>query len=130
MAKVSLRKWRILCRNIRGLNSESRKRAVRAKIEESDCAIICLQETKCEFFYHRFIRKFSPKCFDTFAYAPSVGASGGILMLWNSGLFVGDLVEIHRFGITVQFTSTHNSETWALTTVYDPCQGTERDHFV
>jgi exonuclease III len=48
---------------------------------ESDCHIICLQETKCEMFDWRFIGTFCPKRFDHFAFSPSVGASGGILVI-------------------------------------------------
>lgn len=130
MAKLYYRKWRVLCWNVRGLNSDARQRAVRAKIEESDCAIVCLQETKCDYFDQRLLRKFCPKRFDNFAYAPSVGASGGILVLWNSAIFSGSLVEVQRFGISIQFTSTHNSEIWTLTTVYGPCRGADREQFV
>jgi exonuclease III len=46
---------------VRGLNSDSRKRDVHAKTNESECDIICLQETKCEGFEWRFIRKFCLK---------------------------------------------------------------------
>jgi exonuclease III len=79
MSKITKRKWRVLCWNVRGLNSDQRQRDVRSKIEESECDIICLQETKCESFDSCMIRKFCPKRFDNFAYAPSVGASGGII---------------------------------------------------
>ena len=85
--------WKVLCWNVRGLNSEVRQRAVRAKIEESQCSIVCLQETKCDFFDQRSIRKFCPRRFDNFVYSPSVGASGGILVIWNSSVFEGELVE-------------------------------------
>ena len=40
----------MLCWNVRGLNFEDRQNEVRAKIDESECAVICLQETKCETF--------------------------------------------------------------------------------
>jgi exonuclease III len=53
--------------------------AVYNKIEESNCSVICLQETKCEIFDHSFIRSFCPKRFDIFVFVPSSGASGGIL---------------------------------------------------
>jgi exonuclease III len=76
-----MRKWRILCWNVRGLNAENHQRALRSKIEESQCSIVCIQETKCENIDHKFIRKFCPKRFDTFVYSPSVGASGGILVI-------------------------------------------------
>jgi exonuclease III len=69
------------------------------KINESNCSVICLQETKCEVFDHSFIRSFCPKRFDQFAYAPSVGASGGIIVLWHSRLFTGNLLELNHNGI-------------------------------
>lgn len=40
--------WNILSWNIRGMNSEPKWLALKQKIEESDCAILCLQETKRE----------------------------------------------------------------------------------
>lgn len=92
MSRLSLRKWRLLCWNVCGLNSENRQREVRSKIDESECDIICLQETKCEAFDWRLIRKFCPKKFDSFAYAPSDGASGGIIVIWNSSVFHGVLI--------------------------------------
>jgi exonuclease III len=103
---------------------------VRAKIEESECSIVCLQETKCQHFDHRFLHKFSPKHFDAFVYSPSVGASGGILVLWNSSVFDSTLLQLEKFGIAIQFDSVHESSIWTLTTVYGPCQGEERDRFV
>jgi hypothetical protein len=90
---------------------------VRAKIEESECSIVCLQETKCQHFDHRFICKFSPKHFDAFVYLPSVGASGGILVLWNSSVFDGTLLQLEKFGIAIQFVSVHDSSIWTLTMV-------------
>jgi hypothetical protein len=76
MSTLTRRIWRILCWNVRGLNSEIRQREVRSKIDESDCDVIYLQETKCENFDWRLIRKFCPKRFDNFVFAPSVGCQG------------------------------------------------------
>jgi exonuclease III len=42
------RNWNILCWNIRGINSKEKCDALRNKIEESACAIVCIQETKRE----------------------------------------------------------------------------------
>jgi hypothetical protein len=83
-----------------------------------------------EFLDQRIIRKLCPKRFDNFAYSPSVGASGGIIVLWNSAVFAGVLIEIKRFAIVINFTSTHNSDSWTMVTVYGPCKGLERDDFV
>src|SRR3954465_66464 len=112
------RDWKVLCWNVRGLNSEDRQRSVRAKIEETQCSIICLQETKCNFFDQRAIRKFCPRRFDNFVYSPSSGASGGILVLWCSNMFTGTLVDIKPFGIIVSFISAHNASRWTLVNVY------------
>ena len=101
--------WKVLCWNVRGLNSEIRQRVVRAKIEESQCSVVFLQETMCDFFDQRSIRKFCPKRFDTFAYSPSVGASSGIIVLWCSSALTGALVEVQSFGIIINFTSARNN---------------------
>src|ERR1041385_5865687 len=104
------RNWRVMCWNVRGLNSAERQRDVRAKIDESCCSILCLQETKCENFDLRLVRKFCPRRSNNFAFSPSVGASGGLIVVWCSTMFHGTLVESNRFGITITFTSVHNAE--------------------
>ena len=116
--------------NIRGINSEDKCNAIRLKLDESNCVVYCIQETKREHFDHSFIRKFAPKRFDQFAHSPSQGNSGGILVGWNSSIFSGQIIHNLRYAITIKFTSSHNNETWTLTSVYGPCQGVERDVFV
>ena len=114
---------------MRGLNSEARQLAVKQKIDESGCSIICLQETKCMHIDQRFLRKFCPRRFDNFVYMPSSGASGGLLIIWNSAFFSGKLIQAHSYGIIVEFTSAHTSEVWTLVSVYGPCQNPARDEF-
>lgn len=123
MEDRSTRSWRVLCWNVRGLNADARKRAVRNKIDESLASVVCLQETKMQFFDSRIIREFCHHRFDTFVFSPSNGASGGLLVLWNSVVLSGVLVESKPYGIIIHFTSTHNNEQWTLVNVYGPCQG-------
>lgn len=104
---MNTRDWNILCWNICGINGSEKWDAVRDKIEKSASAVICLQETKKDSFDSSFIRKFAPRHFDRFDYIPSNGASGGILILWNSATFHGIILDKQSFGITVilpQFT--------------------------
>ena len=103
---------------------------MRAKIEESQCSVVCLQETKCDFFDQRSIRKFCPRRFDNFVYSPSMGASGGIIVLWCSSALVGALIDLQSYGIIINFSSAQNNQTWTLVNVYGPCQGELRDAFV
>ena len=124
----SCKNWSVLCWNVRGLNSEARQRAVRQKLDESQCVIACFQETKCDSFDFRSIRSFCPKRFDSFAFSPSEGASGGILVVWNSSVFWGTVVEIQQFAVVIQFISKKNNEHWSPVSVYGPCQGEARDN--
>lgn len=58
------RVWKLLCWNIRGLNAEKKWNAVRSN--ETQCEIICLQETKREHIDIEFLKKFCPLRFDKF----------------------------------------------------------------
>jgi exonuclease III len=116
--------------NVRGLNSEDKCNVVRGKIEESSCSIFCIQESKLQSFDHSSMRKFTPKRFNKYAFSPSVGASGGIILGWNGSQFLGQVIFNSKFAITIQFSSTHNAEEWKLTTVYGPYVGQERWDFI
>ena len=130
LLSMNTRDWSILCWNIWGINRSDKWDAVRNKIEESSCSIISLQETKREVFDMQYIRKFAPRRFDNFDYIPSLGASGGLLVLWNSSIFPGNMLEKRQYGITVQFQSAHTNEVWKLTTVYGPCDEPARSEFI
>jgi exonuclease III len=77
----STKNWKIMNWNIRGVNSDKKWDALSNKIEESGCDIVCLQETKREHFDLKYIKNFCPKKFNKFVFLPSVGASGGIIII-------------------------------------------------
>ena len=83
---------KILFWNVRGINSQEKWDAIKDKINESACQVLCLQETKRETFDSFYIKKFCPRNLDQFAYFPFVGASGGLLTMRNSSLFDGTIV--------------------------------------
>ena len=72
--------WNILNWNVRGINSSDKWLAISNKIDEAQCAVICLQETKRESFDSSYLRKFFPRRINKFDYLPSVGASEGLLI--------------------------------------------------
>ena len=117
----STRNWNVLSWNVRGLNSSSKWEALRLKIDESACSILCLQETKKADFDSKFICNFAPKRFNQFEFVPSSSALGGLLTAWNGSLFVGSVVHSNRFSLTVKLTSTLNDQVWYLTNVYGTC---------
>jgi exonuclease III len=82
----------ILCHNIRGINSDVKQNDLRSKIQETGCDIIYIQETKREMFDQTYIKKFCPKVFDNFSFVPSVGASGGTIIIWKGNKFQGEVI--------------------------------------
>jgi exonuclease III len=116
--------------NLRGINSEKKWVALASKIDESNCDIICLQEIKREIFDMDYIRKFCPKRFDKFEFLPSIGSSGGLVIIWCSFLFSGTLAFQNEFSISVQLTSNLSDSTWILTNVYGPSQAERKSDFI
>ena len=127
---TNVRSWKVLCWNVRGLNSDKKWDAICDKIIESGCDVICLQETKREVFDIQFIRKFCPRGFDAFEYLPSVGASGGVITIWKSYMFDGHLIFSNAYDLSVELTSKHNAVDWVLTNIYAPCTPAEKTQFL
>jgi hypothetical protein len=97
------------------------------------CVIFCIQEIKLEDFSAgcaAHLKKIASKRFNKFVFKPSRRDSGGILVSWNESIFLGSVIELKSFAITIEFTSKHNADSWKLTTVYGPCHGEEMDFFV
>lgn len=75
-------------------------------------------------------KKFCPGRFDAFAYAPSVGISGGILTIWCSSIFKGELLLQNNFVVSVVLQSTKCGSCWTLTNIYAPCQDDKKLEFL
>jgi hypothetical protein len=114
--------WKIMNWNLRGINSEKKWVALSNKIEESGCDIICLQETKRESFDLAYIKKNCPKKFTRFEFVPSVGASGGLIIILNGSLFKGEMAFHNEFSLSVKFQCNLSNDSWILTNIYGPCQ--------
>jgi endonuclease/exonuclease/phosphatase family metal-dependent hydrolase len=82
MTRIANRSWHILCWNIRGINSTHKWAALRSKIHESKCDIICLQETKRENFDHAYVKNFCPHNLTILNSLPQLG-------LWEEPLLYG-----------------------------------------
>lgn len=121
--------WNILCWNVRGLNASKKQLALSNAIASSGCAIICLQETKMPSVDLALIKTICPRRFDHFAFIPSVGASGGILTIWNGSLFDGQIIFSESFVLGVTFTAKNSAHVWTLINVYGPCRGDDRQRF-
>jgi exonuclease III len=56
VARVLMARRNWLDWNVRGLNYKDKRLAVYNKIDESNCSVVCIQETKCESF-EAFLQK-------------------------------------------------------------------------
>jgi hypothetical protein len=86
--------------------------------------------TKKEFFLSFVHRKVCPWRFDKFAYVPSVGTSGGLVIRWNSLVFACNVIYRETYAVSVQFCSLHVNRSWTLTNVYGPSSGDDQQRFV
>lgn len=124
------RKHNILVWNVQGINSQQKWDAIRDKISGSACQIICLQETKKDFFDHSYLRKFCPRHLSNFAYSPSIGASGGLITIWNDNQFQADTVLINSYSVTLKMTSRMSNKSFHLTNIYGPAAADEKLAFI
>jgi endonuclease/exonuclease/phosphatase family metal-dependent hydrolase len=120
----------VLSWNICGLNSADKWIHMFAKIEESGASIVCLQESKKEDFDMNFIKSIAPRRLDKYAFVPSEGASGGLLIIWASNLFTGQVLLSECFGLAMQFQSTLSTDTFNVVNIYGPCEGILRENFI
>ena len=86
MNRVTTRSWKILCWNVRGLNSDTRQRTVREKVSESQCSVVCLQETKLQDVSMNIVRQCLGNTYESFFYLPAAGTRGGILVAWDESV--------------------------------------------
>jgi len=86
--------------NVKGINSDKKWNAIRDRVCESSCDIVCLQENKKESFDLMFIANICPPSFDKFEFLPSEEASGGSIVIWKSSTFQGQLVFHNAYALS------------------------------
>jgi exonuclease III len=105
--------------NVRGLNSTARQDSVRTIVDSSRADIVCLQETKISAMSNRVLLSALGSDFTDFIAAPSIGASGGILVAWRRHIKASGAVRTDNYSVTIQI-SPENGQVWWLTCVYGP----------
>jgi hypothetical protein len=127
---VIFSEWSVLSFNVRGINSAVKGNGIRCAIQESRCHVICLQETKKEYFVRADLRNFCPNSCDSFAFVPSVRNSGGSITIWNSSKLVGNVIYQNEYALSVEFFSNSSNESWIITNIYAPCTPHAKIEFI
>ena len=74
---------KILFWNVRGLHERDKRLQIKNLIRMWRADIICIQETKVELITRGFVRSLWRCYYVDWVYLGSLGASGGILVMWD-----------------------------------------------
>jgi hypothetical protein len=122
------RNWKVLSWNVRGMNDNRKWNAIRNKIEKMHVWPFVFRKPKTSIDLN-YLRNFCPRRFSNFAFSPSDGASGGLLIAWNGNQFSGTVVDMNRFGLTVKLSSLQSEQEWSLSNIYGPCSARAKAEF-
>ena len=78
----------------------------------------------------QFLKNICPPTLNSFAFLPSIAASGGILIACKGSVFAGNMVFSNEFAVSMEFLSLHNETKWLLTCVYGPCTAEGKLNFI
>jgi hypothetical protein len=89
-----------------------------------------IRKPNCSIFDDSYLAKFTPIHLKKFVFSPSVGASGGLITIWNDNLFDGSVVLINSFSITVKLTSSLSMHNFHITNIYGMTDPVEKPSFI
>ena len=111
---------KIISWNVRGLNDLNKRLRVRYLLRSWKADIICLQETKLDLVTKGLVRNIWGVHHVDWLYLGSSGASGGILLMWDTRVMekIEDAVGV--FSVSCKFRSVITHQEWAFSGVYGP----------
>jgi exonuclease III len=114
---------KIVSWNVRGLRGFEKRKEVRNMVCEKRPFIVCLQETKLLQIDNFVCSSLWGNTSVDFSFRPSVGASGGLLIMWD----VEEVVIHASFSfdhvVAVQGKFLKSQDAFVLFNVYAPCDG-------
>lgn len=112
---------KILCQNVCGLNAPAHRTTVRKIVDDSNCTTVCLQESKLANVDDTIIREVLwPKFVDQYAFLPTAGTRGGIIIAASSGSFEMSHPTSTTNTLTVTIHMKNEGPHWFFTGVYAP----------
>ena len=111
---------KIVSWNVRGLNEHDKRLQVRNLIRKWKADIVCLQETKLELINRGVIFSLWGGHHVDWLYLGSMGASGGVLLMWDNRVVEKLEEAVGRFSVSCKFKNVVDQFVWAFTGVYGP----------
>ena len=119
----------VLVWNVRGLNGRAHRDAVHMLVDQETVSLLCLQEIKLDTVDDTLISTMLGTAFD-YSYLPAVHTCGGILVAWRRDTWSLANVELAKYSITAQVTTTSTARSWWLTVVYGPHLDRDKPEFL
>lgn len=122
---------KIICWNVRGLNSRARRDAVRDIVCDSHASIVCLQETKLQLVDDSIIREMLGPCFTAnYFVLPASGTRGGMILAASDRFFVLSNCQATPGTISASVSMLNDRIAWTITCVYGPQGESEKVAFI
>ena len=96
---------KIISWNVKGLNEQDKRLRVRNLIRKWGPDVVCLQETKMELINRVVISSLWGGQHVDWSYLGSCGASGGVLVMWDTRVVNKIEKAVRRFSVSCKFTS-------------------------
>ncbi|KAK8658568.1 hypothetical protein V6N13_036771 [Hibiscus sabdariffa] len=106
--------------------SAAKRQGVRDLLRKQHCDMVILLESKWEVATQLLVAKVWPGDVFDFAFAPSLGALGGILVVWDSSRFCLDFSYILSHCVLIKGSWVVDSFSCGLMAVYAPCGTTKQ----
>ncbi|KAJ9678294.1 hypothetical protein PVL29_020454 [Vitis rotundifolia] len=119
---------KIISWNTRGLGSRKKRRVVKDFLRLENPDVVMIQETKKEECDRRFVGSIWTVRNKEWAVLLACGASGGILIIWDSNKLHSEEVVIGSFSVSVKFALDGCGPLW-LSVVYGPNSPSLRKDF-
>lgn len=111
--------------NVRGLNNLDKLALVREAVLSSGVLVVCFQESKLSVVDASIIVDLCGSDFDGFAVVPA-DETRGVIIAWKGEMFLGSVLQIGRWSVTVKLHWVAGDRSWCMTSVYGPQQDDEK----
>lgn len=106
---------KIISWNIRGLGGKQKRRLIKELLGIESPDLVVLQETKKEDINIKLMGSIWGSRFKEWSFLPSVGRSGGILIVWDVRVFRGIETVLGIYSVSVLLELVNNDKCWWFT---------------
>lgn len=117
---------KVITWNVRGLNRAPKRNLVKSLIHKWKADVYCLQETKLDEDVELYAKQLWECRWMRCGFREAEGSKGGIIMLWDSRVWTGNLIAKGSYSIFYNFVAAQHSFSWNFTCLYAPHTRPER----